>query len=191
MDIDKAIDALESFVRTTGDKPEWLSVRGRLSEIKQETFRSFEKCRLRLDRLQDISQMIRRSEEPLAVTAHGQLEYADRYEFQMTASHVALLRNMRIDWGHWGDAEHNAFSDPSAPWEHGAPSLDMKAPYGDRDVLKSIKDLAHHSAMSDADAKALHLTMLMALQVCLSAGSFGRGTYVLSKQGSGTWERVL
>ena len=89
--------------------------------------------------------------------------------FNLTHEHLTLLRNANVVWG---------------PGENGAPAVDPKRPYGNGDVAKDVARLLEWTwdgeDMSDAmveRAERLHSETALAMQICLSLGTFKAGRY--------------
>jgi len=95
--------------------------------------------------------------------------------FTLTADHVKLLRRMCVAWD---------------GIEYGAPTIDPKRPYGNKDVEQDIhtiltgrdeplEDLARQERETlQARYRRLHEETKTALQVVLAAGSFEPGEYL-------------
>lgn len=89
--------------------------------------------------------------------------------FNLTRDHLMLLRNANVVW---------------EPGECGAPAVDSKRPYGNGDVAKDVALLLDWTwdgedlspAMVDR-AECLHSETALALQICLSLGTFKAGRY--------------
>ena len=96
--------------------------------------------------------------------------------FTLTQQHVDLLRRMNVRW-----AEH-AYD--------GAPAIDIKRPYGNGNVWRDVAEIIgivptmgdegeQHWPQGTRDrCMALHRETRLALQVCLTAGTFEPGEYV-------------
>lgn len=89
--------------------------------------------------------------------------------FSLTYEHLTLLRNANVGW--WGR-------------DCGAPAVDAKVPYGVGGVANDIARLLEWTwdgdEMSDAmveRAERLHSETAVALQICLSLGTFKAGQY--------------
>lgn len=89
--------------------------------------------------------------------------------FMLTQEHLTLLRNANVTWD---------------DGECGAPVVDPKRPYGNGNVAKDVARLLEWTMdgdeMSDAmaeRAERLHSETALALQVCLSLGTFKTGRY--------------
>lgn len=89
--------------------------------------------------------------------------------FNLTHDHLTLLRNANVVW---------------EPGDCGAPAVDAKRPYGNGDVAKDVARLLEWTwdgeEMSDAmveRAERLHSETALALQICLSLGTFKTGRY--------------
>jgi hypothetical protein len=113
---------------------------------------------------------------------------ADR-RFVLTAEHVAMLREMCVDWD---DAEF------------GAPAVDPKRPYGNSDVLRDLYELLEAGEWDDDRGMPasltprewaelatilgrLHAETETALQVVLDTGAFQPGVYTAPAYG-GKWQ---
>lgn len=89
--------------------------------------------------------------------------------FNLTHEHLRLLRNANVSW----DERMS-----------GAPVVDAKRPYGSSDVAKDVALLLDWTwdgedlspAMVDR-AERLHSETALALQICLSLGTFRAGQY--------------
>ncbi len=99
----------------------------------------------------------------------------DMIEFELTEEHVKLLRRMFVEW--------------DSQCYFGAPCIDMKRPYGNKDVLNDIAEIVGEKdrlcphcgeSLNEQDAKRyeeLHKETETALQVVLATGSFEPGKY--------------
>ena len=96
--------------------------------------------------------------------------------FVLTAEHVKLLRRTNVSWD---------------GCEFGAPGVDPKRPYGNRDVHGDMAEILGRELERDKDGvitdallkrlDKLHKETETALQVVLTSGSFKPGTYVAQK----------
>jgi hypothetical protein len=122
----------------------------------------------------------------------GLVMFSDRKEFDLTAQHITLLRNMSVGWQRY-PASHE-----------GAPEIDPKRPYGNSSVaydvadhlgltIDNVSDPADDDVeMSDAQKAqmhAIHRQTAIALQIVLSTGSFEPGRYSCPPY-SHEWTRV-
>lgn len=105
-----------------------------------------------------------RDPEPVFLAAEGVIESAwfGSGPFEVTATHLALLRQMRLAW----DGA-----------ERGAPMLDPARPYGRADIMAQLADVF---ATDDADTLARrHVEMLFVLARTLRHGTLRPGRYTL------------
>jgi hypothetical protein len=108
-------------------------------------------------------------------------------EFVLTVDHIKLFRKMWVDWEE-GPA--------------GAPVIDLKRPYGTKNVVHSIAKILDWEFIEDQygeeiltrqqadEAERLHREMRQALQVVLSATSFEPGRYIKNMAWNGRWEKA-
>lgn len=89
--------------------------------------------------------------------------------FNLTHEHLTLLRNANVVW---------------VQSMRGAPAVDPKRPYGNSDMAKDVARLLEWTwdgeDMSDAmveRAERLHSETALAMQICLSLGTFKAGRY--------------
>lgn len=106
--------------------------------------------------------------------------------FTLTADHVKLIQRMHVYW------EDGAYD--------GAPSIDIKRPYGNSSVWQDVANIIGIQQVEDDDGEhhypkgtrdkciALHQSTATALQICLSAQSFDPGDYVRGEY-SYKWSR--
>ena len=103
--------------------------------------------------------------------------------FEVTEQHLLLARQMNVGW---------------QDCEFGAPEIDPKRPYGNRDVVGDIgeilgeKPAGQDEEWSDKQSEQftkLHHEMRQALQVFLDTAKFEPGAYEREPYG-GTWEKV-
>jgi hypothetical protein len=96
--------------------------------------------------------------------------------FTLTPEHILLLRQMCVNW---------------QDCETGAPEIDPKRPYGNREVTTDIHAIltgesvgyagSARDALTETEERtylALHRTMDTALEVVLRTGAFVPGVYV-------------
>ncbi len=106
--------------------------------------------------------------------------------FELTESHIKLLRAMYVD-----------FCDDGYD---GAPAVNLKRPYGNSDVISDVIEIVTGVRVDDLDdvpeenineALKLHEETGTALQIILCTGSFTPGTYKrASKYDARSWELV-
>ena len=96
--------------------------------------------------------------------------------FTLTEQHLKLLKRM---WVYWEDGAYA-----------GAPSIDIKRPYGNSDVWQDVAEICGVQQFEDDDGEkhypkgtketcmALHRETEKALQVVLASQSFVAGDYV-------------
>lgn len=115
-------------------------------------------------------------------------------EFELTEEHLKLLKELEVDWNYA---------------EFGAPTIDLKRPYGNSDVYKDMfKILGWKLTISINDGpdevfdidneklpnslikilEKLHRELETALQICLSTQSFVPGNYELNEDDN--WRKV-
>lgn len=111
----------------------------------------------------------------------------DKKRFELTETHIKLLRRMCVYW------DDDAYS--------GAPAIDIKRPYGNSGVMTDIAEIIGIEKHEDDNGEtywpkgtrkkceSLHRQMDTALQVCLEAGSFKPGIYE-KEQYFGRWEAI-
>ena len=113
------------------------------------------------------------------------MEFHRVRKFTITDQHIRLARNMRVTW--WD-------------MEFGAPAIDPKRPYGQKDVIGSIIEILGLGIEEDAEygdypedvenrLTALHDEMQLVLQIFLCTGQMIAGTYVKTEEyDSLTWK---
>jgi hypothetical protein len=106
-------------------------------------------------------------------------------KFELTKEHIALLREMNVDWDYSSG---------------GAPCIDSKRPYGNKDYLGDIANIIGEELFEDhCGAKhmtteqykkfeALHHETQKALRIVLAVGEFVPGTYTIDNDGM--WKRL-
>ncbi len=92
-------------------------------------------------------------------------------EFTVLPEHVLLLGGSFVSW---------------QEDEFGAPGIDPKRPYGDSDVLASMREILGEG-YSDERLRGLHRQCAKALEVFLHTGLLKAGTYT-RKRYVGRWE---
>lgn len=109
-------------------------------------------------------------------------------EFEITDKHLALLRRSYVSWD---------------DCEFGAPAIDCKRPYGNSDVVRDVAEIVVDGFIDRGDADQavyvdihadelarLHVETGIALQICLTLGTFEAGTYRRPNTYSPRWAKV-
>lgn len=96
--------------------------------------------------------------------------------FELKPEHLTLMKRMFVNW--------------NSDMYEGAPEIDIKRPYGNKDVYGDIAEMLGWKLMETSDgemvmtkeqgeqAKKFHEEMATALQIVLSNQSFETGEYI-------------